>query len=86
MNLRSYRGAFFYVKNRGDQMDKADLFNYFVAQGPFAILFVWLFWYQVKSSEAREERYQSLLEAMTEKYDDIADELRDVKERLPPNR
>lgn len=67
-------------------MDTVDLTNYFIAQGPFAVLFVWLFWYQVKSSEQREERYQSLLEAMTEKYDDIAEEIKEVKERLPNKR
>lgn len=64
-------------------MEATELTNYFLAQGPFAVLFVWLFWYQVKSSEAREEKYQELLQAMTEKYDDISSELRDVKERLP---
>ena len=58
--------------------------QYFLTQGPFAVLFVWLFWYQVKSSEQREEKYQKLLQAMTEKYDDIAMEIRKVKERLPP--
>lgn len=63
-----------------------ELIKYFISQGPFAVLFIWLFWYQVKSSEAREERYQSLLTAMTEKYDDIAEEIRKVKERLPPSR
>lgn len=67
-------------------MDTAELTNYFIAQGPFAVLFVWLFWYQVKSSEQREERYQNLLEAMTEKYDGITDELKQVKERLPTRR
>lgn len=64
-------------------MDVKEVFGYFLTQGPFAVLFVWLFWYQVKSSEAREERYQQLLKAMTEKYDEITDELRSVKERLP---
>lgn len=63
-----------------------ELIKYFISQGPFAVLFIWLFWYQVKSSEQREERYQSLLTAMTEKYDDIAEEIRKVKERLPPSR
>lgn len=67
-------------------MDTIELTNYFIAQGPFAILFVWLFWYQVKSSAEREDRYQNLLEAMTEKYDDIAKEIKEVKERLPIKR
>ncbi len=64
-------------------MATKELLGYFLTQGPFAVLFVWLFWYQVKSSESREKRYQSLLESMTEKYDDILEEIREVKERLP---
>ncbi len=65
-------------------MDSKEILGYFLTQGPFAFLFVWLFWYQVKSSESRETRYQHLLEAMAERYDDIAEEIREVKERLPP--
>ncbi|WP_432362352.1 BhlA/UviB family holin-like peptide [Sporosarcina sp. UB5] len=64
-------------------MTAKELLGYFLTQGPFAVLFVWLFWYQVKSSESREMRYQFLLEAMAEKYDDIVEEIRQVKERLP---
>ncbi|MDQ0174363.1 BhlA/UviB family holin-like peptide [Bacillus chungangensis] len=61
-----------------------DVMQYFLTQGPFAVLFVWLFIHQMKSSEARELRYQNLLEAMTAKYDDIAEEIRKMKDRLPP--
>ncbi|MCM3744745.1 BhlA/UviB family holin-like peptide [Sporosarcina luteola] len=64
-------------------MATKELLSYFLTQGPFAVLFVWLFWYQVKSSESREKRNQFLLEAMAHKYDEIVEELRDVKERLP---
>ena len=64
-------------------MATKELLGYFLTQGPFAVLFVWLFWYQVKSSESREKRYQSLLESMADKYDDIKDEIREMKERLP---
>ncbi|MCG3087919.1 BhlA/UviB family holin-like peptide [Sporosarcina cyprini] len=65
-------------------MDAKELIGYFLTQGPFAVLFVWLFWYQVKSSESRERRYQELLKALADKYDDISNEIREVKERLPP--
>lgn len=69
-----------------DTFDMANITNYFLAQGPFAVLFVWLFWYQLKNSEGREIKYQDLLQAMTEKYDDITKELKEVKERLPVKR
>ena len=64
-------------------MATKELLGYFLTQGPFAVLFVWLFWYQVKSSESREKRYQFLLESMADKYDGIKDEIREMKERLP---
>lgn len=60
------------------------ILKYFLTQGPFAVLFIWLFLNQMKSSEKRELRYQSLLEAMTQKYDDIVDQLRDIRSRMKP--
>jgi hypothetical protein len=74
---------FIFLKKRRIGMAIKELLGYFLTQGPFAVLFVWLFWYQVKSSEAREKSYQQLLEAMSEKYDVIVEEIREVKERLP---
>lgn len=67
-----------------ERMDAREVLGYFLTQGPFAVLFVWLFMYQVKSSEAREQRYQQLLTTMADKYDDILKEIQEVKERLPP--
>lgn len=63
-------------------MEVKELLGYFLTQGPFAVLFVWLFWYQVKSSESREKRYQFLLEAMADKYDGILEEMREMKNQL----
>ncbi|MBD7984227.1 hypothetical protein H9649_06525 [Sporosarcina sp. Sa2YVA2] len=64
-------------------MEVREVLGYFLTQGPFAVLFVWLFMYQVKSSEARERRYQQLLTAMAHKFDDILKEIQEVKKRLP---
>lgn len=75
--------SFCFPKKRRIGMATKELLGYFLTQGPFAVLFVWLFWYQVKSSESREKSYQQLLEAMSEKYDVIVEEIREVKERLP---
>lgn len=64
-------------------MEVREVLGYFLTQGPFAVLFVWLFMYQVKSSEARERRYQQLLTAMADKFEDILKEIQEVKKRLP---
>ncbi|WP_153465151.1 BhlA/UviB family holin-like peptide [Sediminibacillus sp. JSM 1682029] len=58
--------------------------QYFLTQGPFAALFVWLLIYVMKANQAREMRLQSLLEKFSEKYDVVINELKDIKDRLPP--
>lgn len=60
-----------------------DLMKYFLTQGPFALLFVWLLIYVMKANKEREGRLQDLLDKFSEKYDVIITELRDMKERLP---
>jgi hypothetical protein len=51
-------------------------------QGPFAVLFVWLLIYVMKSNKERESRLQDLLDKFSDKYDVIIDELRNIKERF----
>jgi len=53
--------------------------TYFLTQGPFAILFVWLLLYVMKSNRERENRLQNLLDKFSEKYDVIISEIRDIK-------
>ncbi|MCG7407678.1 hypothetical protein MH117_09605 [Paenibacillus sp. ACRRX] len=60
-----------------------DVLKYFLTQGPFAVLFVWLLIYVMKNNKEREAGLQDLLAKFSEKYDVIIGELRDMKERLP---
>lgn len=60
-----------------------DVIKYFLTQGPFAILFVWLLIYVMKANKEREGRLQDLLDKFSDKYDLIIGELRDIKERFP---
>ncbi|MBG9735820.1 BhlA/UviB family holin-like peptide [Paenibacillus alvei] len=71
-----------------------DMLKYFLTQGPFAALFVWLLIYVMKTNKEREKnmqeenreregRLQALLDKFSEKYDLIIGEIRDMKERLP---
>lgn len=71
-----------------------DMLKYFLTQGPFAALFVWLLIYVMRTNKEREKsmqeenreregRLQDLLDKFSEKYDVIIGELRDMKERLP---
>ena len=51
-----------------------------VSNGIFAILFVGLFFYQLKDSKRREEKYQKTIEDLTIHLDIIEDVKEDVKE------
>lgn len=70
-----------------------ELAKYFFTQGPFAVLFVWLLIYvmrtnkerereQMHTNKERESRLQDLLDKFSEKYDVIISEIRDIKERF----
>jgi len=56
--------------------------KYFLTQGPFAVLFVWLLIYVMKTNRERENRLQALLDKFSEKYDVIISEIRDIKNMI----
>ena len=56
-----------------------------VSNGVFAVLFVWLFWYQLKDSAKRETKYQQTIEQLTkhlEVLEDVKQDIRDIKDYL----
>lgn len=56
-----------------------------VSNGIFAVLFVWLFFYQMRDSSKREEKYQQTIETLTNNLstlEDVKQELLDIKEYL----
>jgi hypothetical protein len=59
-----------------------DLIKYFLTQGPFAVLFVWLLVYVMKTNKEREGRLHELLDKFSDKYDVVIDELKDIKNRM----
>jgi len=59
-----------------------ELSKYFLTQGPFAILFVWLLIYVMKNNKERENRLQDLLDKFSDKYDLVINKLDDIKEKL----
>jgi len=61
---------------------EVDVIKYFLTQGPFAVLFVWLLIYVMKTNRERESRLQALLDKFSEKYDVIISEIRDIKNMM----
>jgi hypothetical protein len=71
----------------------SEILTYFVTQGPFALLFVWLLYTtkkdskeqmdrQVSDSKERENRLMAHVEKTTETLDDIRDSLRDLRSEV----
>ncbi|MDQ0154900.1 BhlA/UviB family holin-like peptide [Robertmurraya andreesenii] len=60
----------------------AETIKYFLTQGPFAILFVWLLIYVMRANKDREGRLHDLLDKFSDKYDVVIDELRDIKNKM----
>jgi hypothetical protein len=54
--------------------------EFFITQGPWALLFVMLFFYVLKQNAKREDRLISCLEELSAKYDTIAKDVGEIKE------
>lgn len=62
-----------------------DIISIIVSNGVFAILFVWLFCYQLKDSSKREQKYQQTIEQLTthlKVLDEVKQDLNDIKDFL----
>ena len=61
-----------------------DILSIVVSNGIFAILFVWLFWYQLKDSSKRENKYQDTIGQLTSHLkilEDVKQDLTDIKDK-----
>ncbi len=67
---------------RGGDVGEMDVIKYFLTQGPFAILFVWLLLYVMKRNAERENRLHDILDKFSDKYDIVIGELRDIKNKI----
>ncbi len=60
----------------------AELVKIIVSNGIFAMLFVFLFFYQLKDSAKREESYKQTIESLTDHLDvleQVRNEIRELK-------
>ena len=60
----------------------AELVKIIVSNGIFAMLFVFLFFYQLKDSAKREESYRQTIESLTDHLDvleQVRNEIRELK-------
>lgn len=60
------------------------LIQYFMTQGPFAILFVWMLVHTQKRNKEREDQLYDTLNEFATRYDIVIEKLDDIKGRLPP--
>ena len=62
-----------------------EIISIVVSNGVFAVLFVWLFLYQLKDSAKREKNYQETIDKLTTSLnvlDEVKEEISDIKEFL----
>jgi len=59
-----------------------EITKYFLTQGPFAVLFVWLLIYVMKNNKERESRLHDLLDKFSEKYDVIIVKLDELRGKI----
>ena len=62
-----------------------EIISIVVSNGVFAVLFVWLFLYQLKDSANREKNYQETIDKLTTSLnvlDEVKEEVSDIKEFL----
>ena len=62
-----------------------EIISIVVSNGVFAVLFVWLFLYQLKDSAKREKNYQETIDKLTTSLnvlDEVKEEVSDIKEFL----
>lgn len=61
---------------------EAEIVKMAASQGLFAVLFVALLFYVLKTNEHREERLMSCLERLTEDVGEIRDDIEDLKGKV----
>jgi hypothetical protein len=61
---------------------ESEVIKYFLTQGPWAIVFIWLLFYVMRRNTEREGRLHDLLDKFSDKYDVVIEELRDIKNRI----
>lgn len=62
-----------------------EIISTIVSNGVFAILFVWLFCYQLKDSAKREAKYQQTIDKLTSNLqilEDVKQDISDIKDYL----
>ena len=55
-----------------------EIISIVVSNGVFAILFVWLFVYQLKDSSKREQKYQQTISELTQHLSTLEEVRRDI--------
>ncbi|MCM3291814.1 BhlA/UviB family holin-like peptide [Paenibacillus sp. MER 180] len=62
-----------------------DMLKYFLTQGPFAVLFVYLFVSSRKESQEREKQLYEVIDKVTDKYDVIIDRIDNLERKVEKN-
>lgn len=59
-----------------------ELIKYFITQGAFAALFVWLLFYVLKENSKREGNYQGIIKELTNLLPTIKQDVEEIKNKI----
>lgn len=58
------------------------LFEIGLKEGIFALMFIWLLWYVLQTSKAREDKLYNFLDDMKVVYESLANDVADIKTKI----
>jgi len=59
-----------------------NIIQYFLTQGPFAVLFVWLLIYVMKNNKERENRLYDTLDDLSQRYGSMDEKLNRIANKI----
>lgn len=60
----------------------SDILTYFITQGPFAVLFIWLLYGTQKRNKEREDKLHETLNEFATRYDIVVKKLDKIHDKL----
>jgi protein-S-isoprenylcysteine O-methyltransferase Ste14 len=73
--------GFLFCRKVGGTLEQT-LLAFFQTQGPWALLFVGLFLWVLRENQKREARLIDVIDRLSDKYDEMAADLREIKDSL----
>ncbi len=65
----------------GEYMER-EVMQIMKTQGVFAVLFCFMLFYVLRENSKREGKYQEIISNLTDKFEDIKDDVKEIKNKI----